>query len=306
MAQPYWAGWDGGGTKTEVLCVDARGETLGCQSFGPLNLNGADPDRIAVTIRDSLAFMAARPGGLSACRGLVIGTAGVSNAAAGRLVEDTVRQWGYTGNLFLTGDQDIALAGAIEGSGAVLVAGTGSVCCGRNLQTGAHARSGGYGYLIDDEGSGYAIGRDILTAVVRAQDGRARPTALTQLVYEALGVDSVGQIITWLYGPGTGKKEVAALAPLLRPALTAGDDAARAIVGKAGRELALLAVALWRRLELTDGQLALTGSILNRYEEIRSLTAAQCSAACLGMTIRSPRGSPAQGAARMAREMFSE
>ena len=65
---------------------------------------------------------------------------------------------------------------------------------------------GGYGYLIDDGGSGYALGRDILTAVVRAADGRGPATALTQAVFAALGVQSVGEIITWLYAPATGQE----------------------------------------------------------------------------------------------------
>ena len=149
----YVCGWDGGGTKTEVLCLSLNGETLADAAFGPLNLNGADPERICATIRDSVAFMASQPGGLAACQALVIGTAGVSNRAAVTLVEQTVREAGYQGPLQLLGDQEIALAGAVRGSGAVLVAGTGSICCGRSAQ-GERARSGGYGHLIDDEGSG--------------------------------------------------------------------------------------------------------------------------------------------------------
>ena len=38
----YVCGWDGGGTKTEVLCLSLNGETLADAAFGPLNLNGAD------------------------------------------------------------------------------------------------------------------------------------------------------------------------------------------------------------------------------------------------------------------------
>ena len=191
----YVCGWDGGGTKTEVLCLSLNGETLADAAFGPLNLNGADPERICATIRDSVAFMASQPGGLAACQALVIGTAGVSNRAAVTLVEQTVREAGYQGPLQLLGDQEIALAGAVRGPGAVLVAGTGSICCGRSAQ-GERARSGGYGHLIDDEGSGYALGRDILKAVVRAADGRGSETALTAMVFDALHATDISAVIT--------------------------------------------------------------------------------------------------------------
>ena len=109
----YVCGWDGGGTKTQVLCLTPEGRVAGEGTFGPLNLNGAEEEKIAATIRESVAFMAGQPGGLAGCGALVIGTAGVSNRAAVELVTRAVRQCGYEGPLRLLGDQEIALAGAI-------------------------------------------------------------------------------------------------------------------------------------------------------------------------------------------------
>ena len=82
----YICGWDGGGTKTQVLCLTPEGRVAGEGTFGPLNLNGAEEEKIAATIRESVAFMAGQPGGLAGCGALVIGTAGVSNRAAVELV----------------------------------------------------------------------------------------------------------------------------------------------------------------------------------------------------------------------------
>jgi len=297
----YYCGWDGGGTKTEVLCLDESGHPLSSSVFGPLNPNGTDPERVRQTVRECIQYMSTMPGGLEACECLVIGTAGVSNAEACRLVTVTVRALGYHAPLTLLGDQEIALAGAIQGAGAVLVAGTGSICCGRDGK-GSTTRVGGYGYLIDDGGSGYAIGRDILTAVVRAADSRDAPTLLTSLVYRELRVDSTQGVITWLYRPETGKKEIAALSPLLLTALEQGDSAALKIADKAASDLAELAVAAWRSLRLAQGELAVTGSILKRYPRIRCELENLCRQACPQMTIIDPRGSAAQGAALLAYE----
>lgn len=301
----YVCGWDGGGTKTQVLCLTPEGRALTEGTFGPLNLNGAEEEKIAATIRESVAFMTGQPGGLAGCGALVIGTAGVSNRAAVELVTRAVRQCGYAGPLRLLGDQEIALAGAIDGPGAVLVAGTGAICCGRD-GAGHRVRVGGYGYLIDDGGSGYALGRDILTAVVRAADGRGPATALTEAVLAALNAHGVGEIVTWLYAPATGKKEVAALAPLLLPALEQEDAAALAIARAAAEELALLACTAWKNLGLDRGELALTGSILQRYPRIRQEVAQRCLARHPHMKIIDPRGSAAFGAARLALEMKEE
>ena len=163
----------------------------------------------------------------------------------------------------------------------------------------------GYGYLIDDGGSGYAIGRDILTAAVRAFDGRGRPTLLSRLTADRLGIDpsEIQRMITWLYAPDTGKKEIASLAPLLKEALGQGDETAREIARKAAADLAELVITGWRKSGMDSGELAVTGSILTRIPEVREETERLIHAAFPRIRILPPRRTPAEGAARMALEI---
>ena len=296
----YYCGWDGGGTKTEVCILNREGKTAS-QAFGPLNVNGASRETVEKTVRDAVEYMASQQEGLEGCAQLVIGMAGASNRDAAQMVEQAVREAGYTGPLRLVGDQEIALAGAIRGHGAVLIAGTGAICYGRD-PAGNSFRVGGWGYLIDDGGSGYAIGRDILMAAARAEDGRGKGTCLKQAVFDALHIQDIRGMITWLYAPGTGKKEIASLAPLLLPALEAEDEAAFTIAKKAAEDLSELVMTGWRKTGMEDGEIAMTGSILNRYAPIRALTEERIRAALPKVNIIAPRFSPAQGAAIMARE----
>ena len=296
----YYCGWDGGGTKTEVCILNQEGKTAS-QAFGPLNANGASRETVEKTVRDAVEYMDSQQEGLEGCAQLVIGMAGASNRDAAQMVEQAVREAGYTGPLRLVGDQEIALAGAIRGHGAVLIAGTGAICYGRD-PAGNSFRVGGWGYLIDDGGSGYAIGRDILMAAARTEDGRRKDTCLKQAVFEALAVQDIRGMITWLYAPGTGKKEIASLAPLLLPALEAGDEAALDIAKKAAADLSELVITGWRKTGMEDGEIAMTGSILNRYAPIRALTEERIHAVLPKVNIISPRFSPAQGAAMLAKE----
>lgn len=296
----YYCGWDGGGTKTEVCILNREGKTAS-QAFGPLNVNGASRETVEKTVRDAVTYMRAQEEGLEGCSMLVIGMAGVSNRDAAQMMEQMVRKAGYEGPLRLKGDQEIALAGAIRGHGAVLIAGTGAICYGRDPQ-GNSFRVGGWGYLIDDGGSGYAIGRDILVAAVRAEDGRGKDTCLKQAVFEALNLQDIRGVITWLYAPGNGKKEIASLAPLLLPALKAGDEAALAIAKKAAEDLSELVLTGWRKTGMEDGEIAMTGSILNRFSPIRARTQERIRAVLPDVSIISPRFSPAQGAAMLAKE----
>ena len=299
----YYCGWDGGGSTTKTLAVDEQGNVLAESVFGPLNPNGASREKVEETVRDAVRWMDSLPGGLNGCMGLAAGMAGVSNLEAAQFVENAVRSSGYAGLFRLVGDQVIALEGAIQGHGAILIAGTGAVCYGRDT-VGNIFRTGGYGYLIDDGGSGYALGRDILAAVVRAFDGRGPKTCLTALVYDFLYLPDISSLITWLYAPGTGKKEIGSLAPLLLKALEQNDEAAVAIADKAVHDLADLVTVSWRKTGMTDGELALYGSIFQYYSFIREHLTRRLREALPGVSVIAARYSAAHGAALLAMKLF--
>ena len=270
---PYYVGIDGGGTKTAVE-LRTRGSAAHSRAvFGPLNCN-SNRTAAAKALTDTLAWLAAQPEGLAGCDGLC--------------------------PLQIVGDQVTALAGALgQPVGTVLIAGTGSICYARTAD-GREARSGGWGHLIDDEGSAYALGRDILRAVVRAADDRAPATALTELVAQRLGAPGVQPVIRFTYAPTTTKKEIAALAPLLDPALQQGDAAAQAIIAHAADELTLMAAAAMQPLGLQTGSMALLGSVLQKNETLRAAVITRLTAQFPTLTFPEPVGDAADGAAVMA------
>lgn len=300
MQTQYYAGWDGGGTKT--LCRVLYQDGAAPQPFtaGALNPNGTVAGQCEATVADLLRNMAALPGGLDACRMLCIGAAGISNPATRVHLQNALQAGGYHGSVTFTGDQQTALYGALGGPGGiVLIAGTGSICYGQSTD-GREARSGGWGHLIDDEGSAYALGRDILRAVVRAADGRAPATALTELVAQRLGAPGVQPVIRFTYAPTTTKKEIAALAPLLDPALQQGDAAAQAIIAHAADELTQMAAAAMQPLGLQTGSMALLGSVLQKNETLRAAVITRLTAQFPTLTFPEPVGDAADGAAVMA------
>ena len=149
------------------------------------------------------------------------------------------------------------------------------------------------------------LGRDALAAVVRAQDGRGPRTLLTDLVFAQLKVVDVGGLVQFTYDPQTDKKQIAALAPLVARAYEAGDEAAKAVVEKACRELALLVEPVARALHMEDGVLALTGSILLRDKAVREGTAALLRMRFPGMRLAEPKSDAAAGAALLALETLN-
>lgn len=283
----YVAGLDGGGTKTAVTVAEEGGAIVHAFVAGPLNLNGQDEASVRSTLleicREIALVCDGGDGGLEACAVMAVGAAGISNPTVSGRLTDGLRQGGFAGELVLVGDHETALWGAHEGPhGMILIAGTGSIAYGRNSDGVVH-RAGGFGHLIDDEGSGYSIGRDLLSAVVRSSDGREAPTAVTELVYARLGIATVQEIVGFVYAKERNKADIAALAPLLSDACAAGDAVALRIAERNALALVETASAVAERLGLAEGgELALLGSVLLQSSQVRAAFEA-------GMAARHPR-----------------
>ncbi|MEZ4768903.1 MAG: BadF/BadG/BcrA/BcrD ATPase family protein [Caldilineales bacterium] len=114
----------------------------------------------------------------------------------------------------------------------------------------ASKRADGWGHLLGDEGSGYAIGLAALRAVMRAYDGRGAATALSEAILVHWTLATVPDLVPRVYRELQGKHEIAALAYVVEAVAAEGDAAAQHILTIAGRELALAAQAVARRLDL--------------------------------------------------------
>lgn len=233
-------GVDAGGTKTAVLVAD--GERVIARAIGAPGavrpgraLQAAA--RITATVRRALTDAGLLHGDV-----LVVGAAGMGRDPEKSELRDALRGERLAEKIVITGDLDLALEAAFgAGPGIVVVSGTGSVAVGR-APDGALHRRGGYGWQMGDEGSGYAIGREALLAIGRARDGRGPATALGELVLAHGPVRSFDELVRWSSSVEPG--EVAALAPLVFQAAESGDAVAAAIVTRAAKDLAELAVSL--------------------------------------------------------------
>lgn len=295
----FAAGIDGGGTKTTVALRDLQGNALGRKAFGAFNLNSIGPARFSRLLEEITAYL--RESG--ECVSLCIGAAGISNPTVRELTEQAMNMAGVA-RWKLVGDHEIALYGALEGMpGCALIAGTGSICFGRDGE-GNTARAGGWGHLIDDGGSGYALGRDALKALVCAWDGRQEDSLLTRRITGELGIDSRQALIAYVYG---GEKScVAALAPLVEETAAQGDETARRILRDNAKALGELAAAVVKRLPGAVGEVALLGGLLSNDTHLRRETVKYLSAQLPGICPVAPRQDAAAGAALMALELAKQ
>src|SRR5262245_4075483 len=238
-------GIDAGGTKTVGLLADEQGRVLGESRGGGANLQTAGELEVEKVLDSILEALDASRHASALC----LGIAGVDRPADEQVIRGILRRLGYRDNARVVNDAAIALAaGAPERVGIVVLAGTGSIAYGAD-RSGRTVRSGGYGFLLADEGSAYWFGHQALRLAVRASDGRGPETALRGLLFQALDVDTVQDLVPRVYERGLPKHRIAALAGNVQRASDEGDALAAELIRRGAQELALAARAVARQLD---------------------------------------------------------
>ncbi len=139
---------------------------------------------------------------------VVLGGAGIDTEADVQKLKDVTSHLNIS--IEFVNDADVAL---ISSSGAgVLISGTGSIALG--YEKGNRFRVGGWGQLVGDEGSGYAIARDALTLCTQMLDGRLEQTDILKSVLQHLNLKE-HQLSDYINAPITTKDMIAALTPIV-------------------------------------------------------------------------------------------
>ncbi len=300
----HYLGFDGGGTKTECVVIDAAGRVVSQAVAGPSNPLRVGPAEAfaALTAAAATALVGI---GLES-RDIRAVCAGLAGAGRPSVVQEVMA---FLGQAFpqslahVAPDFEVALeAAAGPGPGVVLIAGTGSSAYGRN-SAGESARAGGHGPWIGDEGSAFDIGRRAVVAVACARDLDSPAPRLAKLIPAALGISRWEELTERI---ATNPDEVfPPLFPVVVKAADGGDEAARELLTSAAAALADLAATVIRRLRLekTEFPLAKSGGVFGRSALLDE---------SLDNALRhlAPRGkvsllgvSPAVGAAQLAKRL---
>jgi N-acetylglucosamine kinase-like BadF-type ATPase len=297
----YSLGFDGGGTKTDCVLLDANGAVIGEGHGGPANPLRSGYDGAFSSLREAavgaLGAARIRPVDItSVCAGL----AGAGRrSVVRRMMVFLSREFPVAVTQVAT-DYEVALeAAAGAGPGVILIAGTGSVAYGRNA-AGETARAGGYGPSIGDEGSAFEIGRRAVSAVARSRDVDAPVTVLAEMISAALDCpDWDDLLLRIMKNPDDVFPK---LFPVVADAANSDDSAAKEIMFVSAIGLGHLAMIVIRRLGMKDQEFPLVkcGGVFGHCTVLDSLLDSVLASGALRAKISRLEISPALGAARMA------
>jgi N-acetylglucosamine kinase-like BadF-type ATPase len=239
-------GVDGGATKTLAAVLDLETRDIHLGYAGPSNQDAVGATAAVRALLEA-ADEAIAGAGISPER-----LAAAVLAIAGTDTEDIARNIRAvrTEDWLVVNDVVAAWATATgAGPGLAVIAGTGSNVFGVGPRDEPW-RSGGWGHLLGDEGSGYWIGIHSIKAALNDRDASGPATELSDRAPAFFGLETVEQLATYVYSKPLTKGEIAALAVETARLADAGDAVARELFVRGARELARQIAAVIEQTEL--------------------------------------------------------
>jgi N-acetylglucosamine kinase-like BadF-type ATPase len=302
-SRSFYLGVDGGGTKTQAAILNEAREVVGEGAAGPSN-----PLRVGVETAVSNIIKAADQAMDEAgvmrvdVAAATLGLAGVRRADLKQRVKASFTQQLRIRKTEVITDAEIALFASTLGKpGLVVIAGTGSVCLGKN-EKGKMAIAGGWGPLAGDEGGGVGIAQMALHAVAKAFDGRGISTVLSDRASEYFRASGPENLIVAIYSPQVDNTRIAGFAKCVVEAAQDGDAVATSILQEAGAELGLAACAVIQKLGLSRKKVPIgcVGSVFKAGELLTDPMIRTVRTIAPKAFLTEPAMPPAQAAAEMA------
>lgn len=304
----YVIGIDGGGTKTHSLLVGIDGAVVAEVFGGPTQLQTIGAKHSAGLLFDLIKECCQKAGCTAdSLQSIVLGIAGAGRPSDRTELTDALITLGIKKkfpfkNITIESDARIALEAAFaSGPGIVLIAGTGSISLYRT-EDGKILRAGGWGKIIGDEGSGYAISRDALNAIMRQYDGRCEKSELTKKAFSFFKLTSHDELIQKVYHE---RLDIASFTPKVFEAVMERDRVAHQILIRNANELAeLVRVLIMEVRPKKKLPVALMGGLLESDNPYSKMVKEKIISSLPNIVIQKPKFPAAFGAAIIGLNAF--
>jgi N-acetylglucosamine kinase-like BadF-type ATPase len=291
------AGLDAGGTKLAVCVETMSGEPVQAAEFPAAGWE-ASPAREAAAWLDHRLRLVLPPGAVVASIG--VGAQGCNTAAACTDLEQALAKRGLPATVVNDGALLVPAAGLATGIG--VIAGTGSVAIGTD-ESGRLLRTGGWGWVLGDDGGAAAIVREATKAALATHDSGLPDDGLLAALQAAFGVRSAEELTRTVNDRPTAE-HWAPRAPAVFTAAEAGSAQAAGVIAAGAEALADLVTRLISRGAVGTTVVA-AGSVITRQPWL-----AQAFARCLSkrhpaLEFRLLAQPPVTGAVVLARRQLS-
>lgn len=147
--------------------------------------------------------------------------------------------------------------------GIVLHAGTGAFAYGID-QDGLRMRTGGWGYLLGDEGSGFGLGLEAVRAAINAWEKTGPQTDLKDELLPFFDIGDPQTLKTVVYSSSFQRHRIAEFSRILLEHADRGDSVAGKIVSAGAKKMVKLIEPLIGELHFERPEIALSGALYSR------------------------------------------
>lgn len=268
----YKIGVDGGGTKTDLILVDAAGNVL-ARHTGP----GSNPNHLGgvaarTVLQDALAALLSSST-VSQLEGAISHTL-LCMAGTPAFWQEVAAELKTYGTVSTTTDAAPVLELATGGGpGMVLHAGTGSFIAARAPDGNVHY-AGGFGWKLGDPGSAFDVARRAVATGLLELQGWVPATALREALIEHTGLRQPSAITRFFHQDPQANSRLAAFAPRVCELAGEGCPPAQAALAASLQGLVELARTVGEKLfGATRVPCGISGALLNSPAAIFALKA---------------------------------
>lgn len=296
----YFLGIDGGGTKTVFRLTDENGTIVKELYKGSTNPNDIGMGNTLNLLREGISEICA-----SLPYEKITLFAGISGGGlTGENASVLKRFFGEFGFYAFDNGSDLEnlIALADRNSCILVIMGTGFIVYALNGEK--RRRIAGWGQFFDEGGSGYTIGKDVITAVLDEMDGSGEKTLLSSLLEKRVGESAEAHLAEFYRG---GKRYIAEFASLAFEAADMGDAVALGILEKNMAFAAQKIRTAMREFSETDQPkipIFFSGGITKRCGLIFPMIEKHLSDSRSFLTVI--EGEPIEGAVKRALAIFEE
>lgn len=229
----YYLGIDGGGTKTEFVLSDPYDKVV-CRAF----MDGSNPNTVG--IEKTLHII--EDGIYKVCKDIPLssvvvyaGIAGCASESYAAEIKSMLEKMNFAACDVGSDNNNVIAAGLGDNEGITMILGTG--ICSYVVKKEGRKKVAGWGYLFDNGGSSFHIGRDAINAYFSAYDGSGDKTSLVQRINQTFSCTE-SEFLKHLYSGGN--KLVSSYAMCVFEEAEKGDPVSCAIIKKHIAEIARL------------------------------------------------------------------
>lgn len=273
MTNKLFLGIDGGGTKTSVYISDNNGNKLLSKKYEQGNYQILDKFTLMTEHLFSDMAQIKNETGIDeiVIYGGFAGVAGVPDAKEGieKLFLNIADKYNIkiVKNTIIPDSQLVLEYNFPEKAGIILICGTGSVCLGKD-NNGNIFRTGGFGHMIDDIGSGYWLGKETIRLGLYSQYHYNEKTPIENLLKEHLKTDNLDDSVNIIYGENN-KKNTANLVPVLFKAYELGCEKAKKTIEYGVKQLVYYVENCFHLIGKSSNEVVLHGGIVKNIPVIK-------------------------------------